>query len=58
MTTVRSQEKAQSIRKVFQGVSQESLDFFIVPNIAVKNAFNGLDVNGLDAAIHVASPVS
>lgn len=58
VTTVRSQEKAQSIRKVFQGVSQEALDFFIVPNIAVKNAFNGLDVYGLDAAIHVASPVS
>lgn len=58
VTTVRSQEKAQSIRSVFQGFSQEALDFFIVPDIAAKNAFTGLDVYGLEAAIHVASPVS
>lgn len=58
VTTVRSQEKAQSIRSVFQEVSQEALDFFIVPDIAAKNAFYGMDAYGLEAAIHVTSPVS
>lgn len=58
VTTVRSQEKAQLIRNVFQGASREALDFHIVPDVAAKNAFHGLDVYGLEAAIHLASPVS
>ncbi|KAF4966821.1 hypothetical protein FSARC_5536 [Fusarium sarcochroum] len=56
VTTVRSQEKAQSVRDVFGGVGQQSLDFAIVPDIAAKDAFQGLNVHGLEAAIHVASP--
>ncbi|KAM0188279.1 hypothetical protein ACHAPI_010675 [Fusarium lateritium] len=56
VTTVRSQEKAESIRKVFQGVSHDDLDFAVVPDIAAKDAFHGLDTYGLEAAIHVASP--
>lgn len=58
VTTVRSQEKAQLIRNVFQGVSQQDLDFAVVPDIAAKDAFHGLDTYALEAAIHVASPVS
>ncbi|KAL1845682.1 methylglyoxal reductase (NADPH-dependent) gre2 [Diaporthe australafricana] len=56
VTTVRSQEKAQSIRNVFPGFSQEALDFVVVPNIAAKDAFHGLGAHDLTAAIHVASP--
>ncbi|KAJ4256157.1 methylglyoxal reductase (NADPH-dependent) gre2 [Fusarium torreyae] len=56
VTTVRSKEKAQTIRDVFQGVDQQKLDFAIVPDISAKDAFQGLDVHGLEAAIHVASP--
>jgi uncharacterized protein YbjT (DUF2867 family) len=56
--TVRSKEKAQSIRNEFQGVGQEKLDFAIVPDIAAKDAFQGLGAYGLEAAIHIASPVS
>lgn len=58
VTTVRSEKKAQSIRHEFQGVSEEKLDFAIVPDIAAKDAFQGLGAYGLEAAIHVASPVS
>lgn len=58
VTTVRSREKAQSVLKVFQGVSQDDLDFAVVPDIAAKDAFHGLGTYGLEAAIHVASPVS
>ncbi|CAJ0552343.1 Ff.00g063220.m01.CDS01 [Fusarium sp. VM40] len=56
VTTVRSPEKAESIRKVFQGVSNDDLDFAVVPDIAAKDAFQGLDKYGLEAALHVASP--
>ncbi|KAI1017331.1 hypothetical protein LB503_013397 [Fusarium chuoi] len=56
VTTVRSEKKAQSIRHEFQGVSEEKLDFAIVPDIAAKDAFQGLGAYGLEAAIHVASP--
>ncbi|TVY70826.1 Ketoreductase azaE [Fusarium oxysporum f. sp. cubense] len=56
VTTVRSEQKAQSIRNEFQGVGEEKLDFAIVPDIAAKDAFQGLGAYGLEAAIHVASP--
>ncbi|KLP07166.1 aldehyde reductase II [Fusarium fujikuroi] len=56
VTTVRSEQKAQLIRHEFQGVGEEKLDFAIVPDIAAKDAFQGLGAYGLEAAIHVASP--
>lgn len=42
----------------FQGVSQEDLDFAVIPDIAAKDAFHELGAYGLEAAIHVASPVN
>lgn len=57
VTTVRSQEKVQLIRSAFQEVDQERLAIAIVPDIASNDAFQDLGVHGLEAAIHVASPV-
>ncbi|KAI7763796.1 hypothetical protein LZL87_012694 [Fusarium oxysporum] len=56
VTTVRSEQKAQSIRNEFQGIGEEKLEFAIVPDIAAKDAFQGLGAYGLEAAIHIASP--
>ncbi|KAF5535258.1 aldehyde reductase II [Fusarium phyllophilum] len=56
VTTVRSEQKAQSIRNEFQSVGKEKLEFAIVPDIAAEDAFQGLGAFGLEAAIHIASP--
>ncbi|KAF4950686.1 hypothetical protein FGADI_8034 [Fusarium gaditjirri] len=58
VTTVHSEPKAQSIRNAFHGVGEEKLNFDIVPDIAAKDAFQGLGAHGLEAAIQVASPMS
>ncbi|KAG9244249.1 putative NADPH-dependent methylglyoxal reductase GRP2 [Calycina marina] len=53
-TTVRSQEKAETIKKYHPDAK---LDFKIVEDIAAEGAFNeAVKVEGLEAVIHTASP--
>lgn len=58
VTTVRSQEKIDNIKKAHSGVGQDKLDFRIVEDIAVEGAFDEAvkSIEGLDAVIHTASP--
>lgn len=58
ITTVRSQEKIDGIKKAHAGVSSDKLDFRIVKDIAVEGAFDEAvkSIDGLDAVIHTASP--
>lgn len=58
ITTVRSQEKSQALLGAYTDVSQDNLNTVIVPDIAADEAFEGLGSLGLEAVIHVASPVS
>ncbi|KAH8884974.1 ketoreductase [Thozetella sp. PMI_491] len=56
VTTVRSEEKAEKIRKTYPGTSQDKLDFVIVPDIASKGAFRHLGAYKFGAVLHLASP--
>lgn len=59
MTTVRSEEKAQKIRDAHPNTPKEKLDFRIVEDIAKDGAFDeAVKIDGLEAVIHTASPVS
>lgn len=58
ITTVRSQEKAQAVLDAYTDVSHDNFNTVIVPDIAAHGAFEGLSSLGLEAVIHVASPVS
>ncbi|EEU35715.1 uncharacterized protein NECHADRAFT_87982 [Fusarium vanettenii 77-13-4] len=57
VATVRSQEKAQAIRAAHPSTPSEKLGFVVIPDIAASGAFQGLGSYGLEAVIHVASPV-
>lgn len=58
VTTVRSSDKADGIRKAYAGLSKEQLDFAIVADIAEEGAFDKAVVSEppFEAVIHTASP--
>jgi nucleoside-diphosphate-sugar epimerase len=57
VTTVRSQEKADTIKAAHPGVPASKLDFRIVADIAEEGAFDeAVKIDGLEAVIHTASP--
>jgi hypothetical protein len=59
VTTVRSEEKAQKIREAHPNTPKSKLDFRIVGDIAQEGAFDEVvKIDGLEAVIHTASPVS
>ncbi|KAG9238296.1 putative NADPH-dependent methylglyoxal reductase GRP2 [Amylocarpus encephaloides] len=57
ITSVRSQSKADAIRKAHPSVDSSKLDFRIVEDIAQEGAFDeAIKIDGLEAVIHTASP--
>ena len=58
VTTVRSQEKADGIKKAYPNASKGQLDFAIVPDIEPVGAFDEAMVSDppFEAVIHTASP--
>ena len=58
VTTVRSQEKADGIKKAYPNVSKDQLDFAIVPDVEPAGAFDEAIVSDppFEAVIHTASP--
>ena len=57
VTTVRSEDKAQRIRKAYPNKTPEELDVVIVPDIADPTAFDEVvKVPGLEVVMHTASP--
>ncbi|KAF2500757.1 dihydroflavonol-4-reductase [Lophium mytilinum] len=58
VTTVRSQDKIDRIKKIYPDVGKDKLDFVIVPDIAVEGAFNEAVVSTppFEAVLHTASP--
>ncbi|KAG8626529.1 hypothetical protein KVT40_005474 [Elsinoe batatas] len=58
VTTVRSQEKADKIKQAHPNVGKDKLDFSIVEDIAVENAFDEAVKSDppFEAVIHTASP--
>jgi hypothetical protein len=58
VTTVRSEEKADSIKKAYPNLGRDRLDFAIVPDVAQPNAFDAALVSDppFKAVIHTASP--
>ena len=58
VTTVRSQEKADGIRKAYPNASKDQLDFAIVPDVEPAGAFDEAVVSDppFEAVIHTASP--
>ncbi|KAF4625715.1 hypothetical protein G7Y89_g12449 [Cudoniella acicularis] len=58
VTTVRSQSKADSIKRVFSSYGKDQLDFAIVEDIAKPDAFKDAVVSTppFEAVIHTASP--
>ncbi|OLN88080.1 putative NADPH-dependent methylglyoxal reductase GRP2-like protein 1 [Colletotrichum chlorophyti] len=56
VATVRSQEKASSLKESHQDTFPSRLDTVVVPDIAAEGALNGLDSYELEAVIHLASP--
>ncbi|RFU34183.1 hypothetical protein B7463_g2155, partial [Scytalidium lignicola] len=58
VTTVRSIEKAEKIRKAYPNVPKSSLDFVIVKDIAQEGAFDEVVKSDppFEAVIHTASP--
>lgn len=58
VTSVRSEEKATAIKKAYPGLPKEKLDFAIVKDIAVEDAFDTAIVSDppFDVVIHTASP--
>lgn len=58
LTTVRSEEKGEAVKNAYRDVSQNNLDTVVIPDVAAEGAFEGLGSHGLEAVIHLASPVS
>ncbi|KAH8742662.1 ketoreductase [Diaporthe sp. PMI_573] len=56
VATVRSEEKGRQIRASHSDFSQEKLDYVVVPDIAAPGAFSKMELHGLEAVVHVASP--
>ena len=58
VTTVRSQDKVNAIRRSYGDVPQSRLGFFIVPDIAREGAFEEAVKSEppLEVVIHTASP--
>ncbi|KAM5380120.1 hypothetical protein ACJZ2D_003767 [Fusarium nematophilum] len=58
VTTVRSNDKAEDIKKDFPNLGPERLDFVIVPDVAQPHAFDAALVSDppIEAVIHTASP--
>ncbi|KAL6400058.1 hypothetical protein AUP68_15750 [Ilyonectria robusta] len=58
VTTVRSLDKAENIKKAHPDVGKDRLDFAIVPDIARLDAFDSAVVSEppFEAVIHTASP--
>ena len=58
VTTVRSQDKADGIKKAYPKVTTDQLDFAIVPDIEPEGAFDKAIVSDppFEAVIHAASP--
>lgn len=58
VTTVRSQEKANKIKKAHPSYGSDKLDFSIVEDIAQEGAFDKAVVSDppFEAVIHTASP--
>ncbi|PSN60796.1 NADPH-dependent methylglyoxal reductase-like protein GRE2 [Corynespora cassiicola Philippines] len=58
VATVRSEGKAESIRKAYPDLEPGRLDFAIVPDVAQPNAFDEALVSNpyIEAVIHTASP--
>ena len=58
MTTVRSQDKADKIRKAHPGFDKDKLDFSIVRDIAIEGAFDEAVKSDppFEVVIHTASP--
>lgn len=58
VTTVRSQEKADAIKKVYPDLGRDRLDFAIVSDMAQAHAFDAALVSDppFEAVIHTASP--
>lgn len=57
VATVRSEEKGKQIRASHADFSTEKLEYVVVPDIAAPGAFSKMEVKGLEAVVHVASPV-
>ncbi|KAF2729912.1 ketoreductase [Polyplosphaeria fusca] len=60
VTTLRTQDKAQKIKDAHPTLGKNKLDFAIVPDIAVPQAFDAAVQSNppFDAVIHTASPLS
>lgn len=58
VTTVRSQEKAEKIKKAHPKYASDKLDFAIVEDIAQEGAFDKAVISDppFEAVIHTASP--
>lgn len=57
VTTVRSDDKGKSLLASYPNTPRDKLSFIVVPDVAAPGAFSGLESLGLQAVIHVASPV-
>ncbi len=57
VTTVRSEDKAEKIRKAYPSKTAEELHVVIVPDIAKPDAFDEVaKIPGLEVVLHTASP--
>lgn len=58
VTSVRSEEKAQAIRKAFPDAKKEDLDFVIVKDVAIEGAFDDAIKSNppFETVIHTSSP--
>ncbi|KAK0634571.1 hypothetical protein B0T17DRAFT_502211 [Bombardia bombarda] len=57
ITTVRSEEKAEQIRKAYPSKSADELSVVIVPDIAKEGAFDEVvKTPGIEVVLHTASP--
>lgn len=58
LTTVRSDDKGKQLLADYPETPKDKLDYVVVPDVAAPGAFSGLGPHGLEAVLHVASPVS
>ncbi|KAI8264562.1 Ketoreductase azaE [Colletotrichum sp. SAR11_239] len=60
VTTVRNQTKAEEVKAVFPGYSNDALSFVFVPDVGKLNAFDDVVQSSppFEAVIHTASPFS
>jgi len=58
VTTVRSQDKIDKIKKIYSDIPKDKLDFVIVSDIAIPGAFDEAVVSTppFEAVLHTASP--